>query len=123
METYDSVDQRFVSFSHEKLEGTWSANAAANAATSAEPITVPPMHKLTSTDTAEPLVLTVYLNKKKPLSEPKWCRTNSADDWLIEQFGSRKAGSETGWKGKLEIVDPDPVSGPALFPNPFLRPH
>ena len=102
VETYDSVDQRFVSFSREKLESTWST-------TPTEPVTVPPMHKLSSSDTPEPLVLIVYLNKKKPLSEPKWCRTNSADDWLIEQFGSRKAGSESGWKGKLEIVDPDPV--------------
>jgi len=51
----------------------------------------------------------VYLNKKRPLSEPKWCRTNSADEWLYEQFGVKKAGGEGGWKGKLEVVDPDPV--------------
>jgi 20S proteasome subunit alpha 6 len=51
----------------------------------------------------------VYLNKKKPLSEPKWCRTNQADDWLLEQFGSWKSASIDGWKGKLEVADPDPV--------------
>jgi hypothetical protein len=43
------------------------------------------------------------------LSEPKWCRTNQADEWLYEQFG-RRAASEAGWRGKLEIMDPDAVS-------------
>ena len=53
--------------------------------------------------------MTVYLNKKRPLSEPKWCRTNSADEWLIEQFGAKKAAGQGGWRNKLEIVDPDPA--------------
>lgn len=54
----------------------------------------------------EPITLTVFLNKKKPLSEPKWCRTNQADEWLWEQFGSR-GSADGGWRGKLEIMDPD----------------
>lgn len=55
---------------------------------------------------SNPITLTVYLNKKKPLSEPKWCRTNQADEWLYEQFG-RRNGGDAGWRSKLEIVDPD----------------
>ena len=94
---YDTVDQRFACATVEKLEESWSENES----------TLPPLHR---PPPEEPVVLTVYLNKKRPLSEPKWCRNDSADEWLIEQFGSRKAGSESGWKGKLHIVDPDPVS-------------
>ncbi|WWC72790.1 uncharacterized protein I206_106754 [Kwoniella pini CBS 10737] len=66
------------------------------------------------------LILIVYLNKKNPLSEPKWCRNNSADNWLYEQFGSirkiekdeKKSNRENeslGWKNKLKIIDPDPL--------------
>lgn len=62
---------------------------------------LPPLHRVSP---GQGVTLTVYLNKKKPLSEPKWCRTNQADEWLWEQFGRR---SESGWRGKLEIMDPD----------------
>ncbi|WWD07175.1 hypothetical protein V865_005272 [Kwoniella europaea PYCC6329] len=67
------------------------------------------------------ITLTVYLNRKNPLSEPKWCRNNSADNWLYEQFGSRRIEQDeengvkglgfgsAGWKGKLEVMDPDPA--------------
>lgn len=102
---YDNTDQRFVSVSHDRLSEIYSSTSEDS---------LPPLHRVVPVDlTSENgLTLTVYLNKKKPLSEPKWCRTNSADEWLYEQFGSRKAGREGGWKGKLEIVDPDPVRRP-----------
>jgi hypothetical protein len=129
IEMYDPVDQRFVATSKEKLEELWSA-------ASDEASTLPPLHRAFSSGaggaaievqtsgvqpevvpeqpTAQPadqtLTLTVYLNKKRPLSEPKWCRADSADEWLYETFGSRKGFNEAGWRGKLEVVDPDPVS-------------
>lgn len=129
IEMYDPVDQRFVATSKEKLEELWSV-------ASDEASSVPPLHRAFSAGavgaaievqtsgvhpevapeeaTAQPsdrtLTLTVYLNKKRPLSEPKWCRADSADEWLYETFGSRKGFNEAGWRGKLEVVDPDPVS-------------
>jgi 20S proteasome subunit alpha 6 len=129
IEMYDPIDQRFVATSKEKLEELWSV-------ASDEASSVPPLHRAFSAGaggaaievqtsgvesevapeeaTAQPadrtLTLTVYLNKKRPLSEPKWCRADSADEWLYETFGSRKGFNEAGWRGKLEVVDPDPVS-------------
>ncbi|ORY21156.1 hypothetical protein BCR39DRAFT_554155 [Naematelia encephala] len=102
VETYDDTDQRFVSVHPEKLEELWKETT--NSAES-----VPPVHKAFSSAATSGLTIVVHLNKKRPLSEPKWCRTNQADEWLLEQFGSRVASSSSGWSGKLEIVDPDPV--------------
>ena len=110
---YDSADQRFVSATSEKLEEMWAETTIQ---------TAPPFQRLPSD---EPLVVAVYLNKKRPLSEPKWCRTNSADEWLFEQFGAKRAGTEGGWKGKLEVVDPDPVrlrNTSTRFANPRRPP-
>jgi 20S proteasome subunit alpha 6 len=66
---------------------------------------IPPLHRhfIDSPNTAG-LQLSVYLNKKNPLSVPRWCRNNSADEWLYEQFGSR----HDGWRSKLQVMDPDP---------------
>jgi 20S proteasome subunit alpha 6 len=88
LEKYDSADQRFIPVPPEEI---------------ASDITIPP---ITYSRT-----LVVYLNKKRPLSEPKWCRTDSADEWLFEQFGGKKAGEKSGWNGKLQVIDPDPVRG------------
>lgn len=111
VEMYDSADQRFVHAPLSKLAEIWSDNSEP----SDETASVPPLHR--EFDTAASavdsnadveLVLTVWLNLKKPLSEPKWCRANSADEWLFDTFGSRKGLSAGGWRGKLEVVDPDP---------------
>ncbi|BEI80933.1 hypothetical protein CcaverHIS002_0200930 [Cutaneotrichosporon cavernicola] len=99
VEAYDSAEQRFMAISREKLDALWKDE---------EDKSLPPLHRVfgCTTPAKEPITLTVFLNKKKPLSEPKWCRTNQADEWLYEQFG-RRAASEAGWRGKLEIMDPD----------------
>jgi 20S proteasome subunit alpha 6 len=75
---------------------------------------IPPLHRhfvplanedTTNEDTTSTgLRLNVYLNKKNPLSVPRWCRNNSADEWLYEQFGSK----HSAWKAKLVVMDPDP---------------
>ena len=122
---YDHSDQQFVSVTGDRVEKLWSQDPDSS---------VPPFHQAISSARSESLTLTVYLNKKRPLSEPKWCRTNQADEWLLEQFGSLKASSEIGWRGKLEIMDPDPVQlsshpfhetftdGPILGSNPSVHP-
>lgn len=101
MEKYEPSEQRFVAVSREKLDALWKEDADKS---------LPPLHRVFgAVSSGEPITLTVFLNKKKPLSEPKWCRTNQADEWLYEQFG-RRANSDAGWRGKLEIMDPDAVS-------------
>ncbi|WWD20905.1 hypothetical protein CI109_105383 [Kwoniella shandongensis] len=97
--------------SNEKPVGPVPSSSKSNSVNSNN---VPPFHRIFPTlnsSSSSPTTITVYTNKKNPLSEPKWCRTNQADVWLYEQFGSRKGLGE-GWKGKLEIMDPDP--GPTL---------
>ncbi|OCF35975.1 hypothetical protein I316_02470 [Kwoniella heveanensis BCC8398] len=131
IENYDTTDQRFVPLTRARLSSFYPSDTP-----TAEGSSIPPFHKSflpKSTESTEAssdvpfngtvpeldnkngstsggVVLTVYLNKKNPLSEPKWCRTNSADGWLLEQFGvsARKDGQE-GWTGKLEVMDPDPA--------------
>ncbi|KAK8850740.1 hypothetical protein IAR55_004660 [Kwoniella newhampshirensis] len=137
VESYDNTDQRFVSLTRDKLADLYAESKTtpngidgeasnvdnvnqndAKTLPESEParpiainsINIPPFHRI-DRRSQHGLIITVYMNKKNPLSEPKWCRTNSADIWLYEQFGSRKGLGE-GWKGKLEIVDPDP--GPTL---------
>ena len=97
---YDHTDQRFVSVSLDRMEELWTETSAQD---------VPPLHQALLPTSSGSLTLTVYLNKKRPLSEPKWCRTSQADEWLCEQFGSKKGSNDQGWRGKLEIMDPDPV--------------
>lgn len=115
---YDTADERFVALSSSRLADIYSSSipSAEPNAESTDPSTtsstesVPPLHH------TGPMTITVWLNKKRPLSEPKWCRSNSADDWLIETFTSRRTTDpsrlffdESGWKGKLHVVDPDPA--------------
>ncbi|KAK7692559.1 hypothetical protein QCA50_004189 [Cerrena zonata] len=54
-----------------------------------------------------------YLDKDRPLSEPKWVRTGDVQEWLRSMFGGRfwVAGdaASDGWEKKIEVVDPDPA--------------
>ncbi|KAL7420935.1 hypothetical protein Q5752_004889 [Cryptotrichosporon argae] len=84
-------------------KGTESVGADEAAPPAAPPVVPAPGPAPAS---AGPLVITVHLNLKRPLSEPKWCRTNGADEWLHEQFGAL-AGSPAGWRGKIVVVDPE----------------
>lgn len=102
LETYDQDEQRFAPVFREKLEEVYSGDDTVDS--------IPPLHRQLGCPTppVEPLSINVYLNKKNPLSLPRWCRTNSADDWLHEQFGQNKSRGGAGWRGKLEVMDPDP---------------
>lgn len=90
------------------------------AADADEDKTVPPFSTATL-----PLhtVLTAYLDKEKPLSEPRWVKTGDVHDWLKSMFGrmfwvSGDAAAE-GWEKKIEVMDADPVSPP--FNNLVIR--
>lgn len=76
--------------------------------------TIPPFPKYLASAASRPvkLRLLLYLDKDKPLSEPKWVKTGDIEDWLKTMFGPVKTGPQTyaSWSGKITIVDPDPVS-------------
>ncbi|KAG8926357.1 hypothetical protein FRC01_008960 [Tulasnella sp. 417] len=74
--------------------------------------TIPPFPKYLASAAARPvkLRLLLYLDKDKPLSEPKWVKTGDIEDWLKTMFGPVKTGPQTyaSWSGKIAIADPDP---------------
>lgn len=72
--------------------------------------TVPPFSKAT---VPSEVTLLVYLDRARPLSEPKWVKSGDVQEWLKSMFGrmfwlARDAAG--GWEKKIEVVDPDPVS-------------
>ena len=72
--------------------------------------TVPPFWKLTPPAT---ILLVVYLDTARPLSEPKWAKTGDIQDWLKSMFGRMfwvAGDAAEGWEKKIQVVDPDPVS-------------
>lgn len=71
--------------------------------------TVPPF---TKTSLPMETILVVYLDKDRPLSEPRWVKTGDVQDWLKSMFGRMfwTAGEAAdGWEKKIEVADPDPV--------------
>jgi 20S proteasome subunit alpha 6 len=76
---------------------------------------LPPLQQVYSSPSSpsEGFTVTLYLNTLKPLSEPKWCRTGLIDEWLTDALGVVKTADEdvSSWKGKIEIMDPESVSG------------
>ncbi|WVO12690.1 hypothetical protein L204_100296 [Cryptococcus depauperatus] len=102
LEVFDQTEQQFVPYTAERLAEIHSSPSPDQ--------TLPPLHLVSPNLDADgsPLTVTVFLNRKSPLSEPKWVKNNQADAWLYEQFESRK-GVDAGWRGKLEVMDPDPA--------------
>lgn len=82
----------------------------------------PPIHRLITVDSdlaatypalkCETFKIIAYLDQERPLSEPKWVRTGNVEDWLNELFGRMKVDNKkvSNWRGKFEILDPEPVS-------------
>jgi hypothetical protein len=52
--------------------------------------------------------LIAYLDRNKPLSEPKWVRTGDVEDLLYSVFYKNVQG-RAAWANKVVVVDPDPV--------------
>ncbi len=76
---------------------------------SEEDATLPPFSKATLPTKT---VLTIYLDKDKPLSEPRWVKTGDVQEWLKSMFGRMfwvAGDAADGWEKKIEVADPDPV--------------
>lgn len=76
------------------------------------------------------LEITAYLDKDRPLTEPKWVKSGHLEDWIkpaglmVGGSGAGRAGvrggaagktddgdeAGSGWKDKLKVIDPDAVS-------------
>lgn len=98
------------------LDDSTQTYRAVSPATSLTDPTIPPFLKyFTPLDGLSPVKIrmTLYLDKEKPLSEPKWVKTGDIEDWLKSIFGSIKmedSKAHATWNGKITIADPDPVS-------------
>lgn len=82
--------------------------------------TVPPLWKAKIPSEVQ---LVLYLDKEKPLSEPRWVKTGDVQEWLRSMFGRMfwvAGDAADGWERRAEIVDPDPVrmfsSDVTIFP-------
>lgn len=61
---------------------------------------------------ANEVILRLYLDKEKPLSEPKWVKSGDVQEWLRSILGRMfwAAGNiADSWERKIEVADPDPV--------------
>ncbi|CDO74098.1 hypothetical protein BN946_scf185043.g148 [Trametes cinnabarina] len=57
--------------------------------------------------------LLLYLDKEKPLSEPRWVKTGDVQEWLRSMFGRMfwvAGDAADGWEKRIEVVDPDPYA-------------
>ena len=71
--------------------------------------TVPPLWKAAIPSEVQ---LVLYLDKEKPLSEPRWVKTGDVQEWLRSMFGRMfwvAGDAADGWERRVEVVDPDPV--------------
>ncbi|KAI5452136.1 Proteasome subunit alpha type-6 [Naganishia albida] len=70
----------------------------------------PRLDMLTTSETADEIELTAFLDTGNRLSEPKWVKSGHLEDW-INSIKSRETASEAEenwrWRKKLEVVDPD----------------
>jgi 20S proteasome subunit alpha 6 len=65
---------------------------------------VPPFERL---DSPTILNLTLFLDTKRPLSEPGWCKSGNVEEWLSRELG--RSTIPESWKNKITVVDPDEV--------------
>lgn len=71
--------------------------------------TVPPFSKA---KVPSEISLILYLDKEKPLSEPRWVKTGDVQEWLRSMFGRMfwvAGDAADGWERRIEVADPDPV--------------
>lgn len=87
---------------------------------------LPPLHRLfnSTTDEGEGLkvipgfkqdsiLIIARLDTANPLTEAKWVRTGDVDSWISQMTGrifKPEDTTECGWRRKITVVDPDPVS-------------
>jgi hypothetical protein len=87
--------------------------SSSTAAVSGEEAPFPPLDMLTTSETADEIELTAFLDTGNRLSEPKWVKSGHLEDW-INSIKSRETAGEAEenwrWRKKLEVVDPDVVS-------------
>ncbi|KIJ56589.1 hypothetical protein M422DRAFT_22743 [Sphaerobolus stellatus SS14] len=58
--------------------------------------------------TPSKILMTIYLDKEKPMTEPRWVKTGDLMEWLRNTFGIFWPSGEDGWEKRIEVVDPDP---------------
>ena len=75
---------------------------------------IPPLAHLKAATT---LTFLLFLDTKRPLSEPGWCKSGDVEEWLAREFG--RSCIPTSWKGKIQVIDPDEVRKQRCFHKSF----
>jgi hypothetical protein len=91
---------------------------------------LPPLHRLVASDNEGPNMryevasfdIIAHLDRVFPLTEARWVRTGDVDGWIAQMTGQGIGNKDDirGWRGKIEVVDPDPVSGLSVLSERFL---
>lgn len=79
--------------------------------------------KITSGFKQDTILIVAKLDTTNPLTEAKWVRTGDVDSWISQMTGrifKPEDKTECGWRRKITVVDPDPVSLP-LPHHSFMR--
>jgi hypothetical protein len=127
----------FVALDFSAIRDAWDEKPAAEtkAPTKADSVDprdelLPPLHRLrianaTAEDAEQPtadhveaaapgkITIAVQLDKANPLQEARWVKTGEVDEWIAQNTGN--SASETGWQGKIKIMDPEPVRATTLI--------
>lgn len=116
IETLDSELDQYVIIKRDALAAAWSQPIDS---TDKEHLLLPPLHRLLAIVPDQGLdviagakfdemSIVAYLDRSNPLTEARWVKTGDVESW-INQLGLG-SGIKSGWKGKITVADPDPVS-------------
>ncbi|KDQ64979.1 hypothetical protein JAAARDRAFT_202226 [Jaapia argillacea MUCL 33604] len=75
--------------------------------------TIPPFSKASL---PAKIIMSIYLDTERPLSEPKWVKSGDVQEWLKSMFGRMfwvAGDAADGWERRIEVADPDPA--PTIF--------
>lgn len=64
------------------------------------------------------LTVVAYLDRSNPLTEARWVKTGDVEGWITQL--SLANGIVSEWKGKISVVDPDPVRTVSSLFSPTL---
>jgi hypothetical protein len=152
IEALDADAEEYIMIDRASLERAWSGRSQSHETPADEQddtierdTLLPPLHQLiidatsptadqgegvTVVPSFEPDRITVVANldRANPLTEARWVKTGEIEQWILSLAlanGSdvRKEEQLSAWRGKIEVVDPEPVGLGYLqaYPNTIDR--
>lgn len=120
VEALDDDSDDFIPLDISALREAWEKRKAEDKESDADDELLPPLHRLriahddveVKAETPHKLTLSCQLDKSNPLQEARWVRSGEVDEWIEQNTSS---SGEAGWRGKIQVVDPEPVRSLDLF--------